>query len=411
MFNPMQHDQTRIAADHLSSFGRHGDNTLVHMGTPEVNALKGIGALTHNPHTGLPEAFKLADYLPIILGIAGGMMGLPTWALAAGQGALTTARTGDIGKGLTTGLLAGGLGSLTSGLTSAAPGAGNAAASAAGSGATDAATNAASGASGDLSSVAPGVSPAVQAAASGTPAAAVDPSAYSTTLPSGAVSGPPAPGMMDSIQSRLGNAGTNFSNNISNFDPSSFYNSNKGALLATGVGGLGYASQLQQDALKQQSDALNASNAAANSQNQRLFQQYLAKSKQMNPGYNAIDPYTAATGGLTGDSGMYHMALGGLSGDNGRWELEEKQGIEGLLQGEGDGMTDSLPATIEGHTPARLSESEFVLPADIVSHLGNGSSSAGAKVLYTMMDKIRTARHGHPNQGKEIEPDKFLPKP
>jgi hypothetical protein len=72
-------------------------------------------------------------------------------------------------------------------------------------------------------------------------------------------------------------------------------------------------------------------------------------------------------------------------------------------------MSDSIPATIEGKQPARLADSEFVLPADVVSHIGNGSSKAGAKRLYKMMDKIRMARTGTKKQGKQINPDKYLP--
>jgi hypothetical protein len=81
----------------------------------------------------------------------------------------------------------------------------------------------------------------------------------------------------------------------------------------------------------------------------------------------------------------------------------------GYLDGPGDGMSDSIPATIEGKQPARLADSEFVLPADVVSHIGNGSSKAGAKRLYKMMDQIRLARTGSKKQGKQINPNKFLP--
>jgi hypothetical protein len=72
-------------------------------------------------------------------------------------------------------------------------------------------------------------------------------------------------------------------------------------------------------------------------------------------------------------------------------------------------MSDSIPATIENKRPARLATDEFVLPADVVSHLGNGSSEAGAKVLYAMMEKVRKARTGNVKQGKQINPSKFMP--
>ncbi len=80
------------------------------------------------------------------------------------------------------------------------------------------------------------------------------------------------------------------------------------------------------------------------------------------------------------------------------------------LNGATDGMADKIPANIEGTQPAALSHGEFVIPADVVSHLGNGNSESGAQRLYDMMDRIRKARTGSPKQGKQINPDKFLPR-
>jgi hypothetical protein len=80
-----------------------------------------------------------------------------------------------------------------------------------------------------------------------------------------------------------------------------------------------------------------------------------------------------------------------------------------FLSGGGDGMSDDIPATINGSQPARLADGEFVIPADVVSHIGNGSSKAGAKQLYSMMNKVRKARTGNPKQGKQINPRKYLP--
>jgi len=96
-----------------------------------------------------------------------------------------------------------------------------------------------------------------------------------------------------------------------------------------------------------------------------------------------------AQGGITA------LAHGGSSGQ--------------YLQGTTDGMADKLSTTIDGKQPAALSHGEFVVPADVVSHLGNGNSDAGAKKLYSMMDKIREARTGTKKQGKQINPDKFMP--
>ena len=90
------------------------------------------------------------------------------------------------------------------------------------------------------------------------------------------------------------------------------------------------------------------------------------------------------------------MAVGGLA--SGRY-----------LQGKTDGMADKINTSIDGKQPAKLSHGEFVVPADVVSHLGNGNSDAGAQRLYAMMDKVRHARTGSKKQGKEINPDKFMP--
>ena len=79
------------------------------------------------------------------------------------------------------------------------------------------------------------------------------------------------------------------------------------------------------------------------------------------------------------------------------------------LGGITDGMADEVPASINGQQEARLSDGEFVIPADVVSHLGNGNSDAGAKQLHGMMDNVRMERTGNPKQGKEIDPNKFMP--
>ena len=79
------------------------------------------------------------------------------------------------------------------------------------------------------------------------------------------------------------------------------------------------------------------------------------------------------------------------------------------LQGGTDGMADEIPAQIGEDQPAALSHGEFVIPADVVSHMGNGNSDAGAKKLYQMMDRIRMARTGNKEQGKKINPDSFMP--
>ena len=86
-----------------------------------------------------------------------------------------------------------------------------------------------------------------------------------------------------------------------------------------------------------------------------------------------------------------------------------KGGTPRYLNGASDGMADKISARIDDGQEARLSHGEFVIPADVVGHLGNGNSEAGATRLYDMMERIRKARTGNPKQGKQINPNKFLP--
>jgi hypothetical protein len=79
------------------------------------------------------------------------------------------------------------------------------------------------------------------------------------------------------------------------------------------------------------------------------------------------------------------------------------------LGGATDGMADKIPAKIEGKQQAKLSHGEFIIPSDCVSALGSGNSSAGAKVLYDMMDRIRKHAHGTKKQIKPANPKKTLP--
>lgn len=109
------------------------------------------------------------------------------------------------------------------------------------------------------------------------------------------------------------------------------------------------------------------------------------------------DDTEAAAGGIM-QAQRYNLG-GYASGGNPR-----------LLRGPGDGMSDNIPATIEDTQPARLADGEFVVPADVVSGLGNGSTEAGAKHLHKMMDKVRVARTGKKSQGKQINPSKYMPK-
>ena len=130
----------------------------------------------------------------------------------------------------------------------------------------------------------------------------------------------------------------------------------------------------------------------------------------------ATQTYTQTNSGYGGGGGGGGKAAGGgiaslNSFSGGGTTLGSYSDGGRLLKGPGDGMSDNIPAHIAGAhpQPAALADGEFVIPADVVSHLGNGSTDAGSKVLYKMMDKVRRARTGNPEQGRQINPNKFIP--
>jgi hypothetical protein len=117
----------------------------------------------------------------------------------------------------------------------------------------------------------------------------------------------------------------------------------------------------------------------------------------------------AAAGGLSTPYGFQHMAQGGMSSP---YDLGSYSDGGRLLKGPGDGVSDSIPATIGKGRPARLADGEFVIPARIVSEIGNGSTDAGARKLYAMMDRIQAGRKKSVGKGKvavNSRADKHLP--
>jgi len=129
--------------------------------------------------------------------------------------------------------------------------------------------------------------------------------------------------------------------------------------------------------------------------------------QQSRPVLQAGALQTQPTSLVAGDAPVPQYAAGGIAGLP-KSGAKASQGR--YLSGETDGMADKIPAKIDGKQEAKLSHGEFVIPADVVGHLGNGNSEAGAKRLYEMMDRIRHARTGTTKQGKQINSDKFLPK-
>lgn len=162
------------------------------------------------------------------------------------------------------------------------------------------------------------------------------------------------------------------------------------------------------EGIKQQALA-DAATAATQGENQEFLNRIAAGKRRAQQAVRE-NPYQYAMGGSVDDESGMDEARGLMQGNlqNGLFNYAAG-GQPRFLSGGGDGMSDSIKATIEDNQEARLADGEFIIPADVVSHLGNGSSKAGAKQLYSMMDRVRQARVGNKKQGREIKPKKFMP--
>jgi hypothetical protein len=453
-----------VAAQHLASKGRDGDSTLVHMSPGEVKGLQALamahgGSLSINPDTGLAEASFLKNLLPMIAGIGLNAMFPGSGALIGlGVGGFEAARTGDIGKGLMAGLGAYGGAGLGQGLTAAGASAGAANIT---PGVVDAAGTV--GLPPGVSSAVQGINPAATLA-QGTTAAAPStfmgnlsqagqgigelggsagreafmkaapigtiPAAGASLLGAMTPEAPPIPGQPEEEERYKGapyryNLASNFSG-YTPTRPNPYYTptglgyaaqggSTNDIMMAAGgsyddepmgdnsgmaaggiagyaAGGLKMKTMSPGEGMYRDTDTDTASLGAYDAAMKRIEKQFAAanlKPKEMpKSGIARLGQIKTAAGG---------GSIGGYS-DGGR-----------MLKGPGDGMSDSIPAMIGKRQPARLADGEFVVPADVVSHLGNGSTDAGAKKLYSMMDKIRTARTGKKKQAPAIKTSKYMP--
>ena len=402
------------AAQHLSAHGRGPDTTLVHMSKDEVKSLNDLamahgGHLTINPHTGLPEAGFLSRMLPMIAG-AGLMMvpGMQPAAAAMLVGGGTAVATGDIKKGIMAGLGAYGGAGIGSALTaSGSAAAGTAAAPAAGTAGTAATVPAAPGVVGPYASQAASQTAsqaASQAASAPTAVSRVplgpNPNPHYTDVSGNLVKAPPVqPVAPNSVMTGVRHTGNQMFDGLKSLGteggPTKFYE-NLGNVegtfgpkttLAAAAIPLLMPDEKKQEEEKTDSDPgqqytfeANASNPTPAPSPYGVEQKY----------YNQRYVPRAADGGMMASGGISDAAynLGGYS-DGGR-----------LLRGPGDGVSDSIPAIIGKRQPARLADGEFVVPARIVSELGNGSTEAGARKLYAMMDRIQKARGKTVGKGK-----------
>lgn len=443
------------------NYGRMGDSMLVHMSPKEVAGLQSLArsqgtSLTVNPTTGYPEAFNLSSLLPIAAGFALGPAGFQAMSAAqAGMlvGGLTAAATGSLKKGLMAGLGAYGGAGLGEGLvtpqTPATPGMEGAI----GSGLPTPPTPTDPNLIGNPYSMA--VPPGSMSQGLNVPMGA--PTGLDTTGLAGTATTAPFPPTSDlySMSATPGGAGLNV--------PSSAATTARTAGLSTtptATSGKFIGNLSGKDALKYGTAALasipppeyeppkstamlrpydysfnpitGAYDARPGDSSEILYgrptftpgEVVPAKAGGMMSSYAAGGLAAFKEGGrpkarpLMDDKGLAGSPYYEFMGERGsNLEAAEKNFAAGgrtpangkFLMGDGDGMSDDIPATISDKQPARLADGEFVIPADVVSHIGNGSSKAGAKKLYEMMDKIRKERTGKTKQAPAIKPDRYMP--
>ena len=418
------------AAQHLAAHGRGPDTTLVHMSKDEVKSLNDIamahgGHLTINPHTGLPEAGFLQRMLPMIAGAAlTATTGIPAWQAGLMVGGGYAASTGSLKKGLMAGLGAyggAGIGSAlgASGTSAIESQAANAVTQTPAYEAQQAlaqeqakqlaqqqvatpATDMFGGAKAPLSAT----DYATQAEKITQPLRDMTTAASDSARAGSGFGGEAYNASSSSIGNRLSTMGQGVSSLGSEAGRSAFM-SNLGAVpgtysanttLAAAAAPLVYdGTDPEKTTPKTDSDPGQQYAYSANAVNPTPTPDpYGRERRYFNPAYTA----RAADGGLMADGGISEYNLGGYS-DGGR-----------LLRGPGDGVSDSIPATIGHKQPARLADGEFVVPARIVSELGNGSTEAGARRLYDMMDRIQKARSktvGKNSIAANSKAEKYLP--
>lgn len=392
----------RHVVDAIAAQGRNGDDELLHISKRELRDLKTIGdaigiKTTVNPKTGIHEAFNWGKMLATGAGgtlgfVASGFnpMGAAAGAALA-SGAYTAAEGGNTQQILMNSAISGATAYAGAGIAQGLGEAGQAAAGSATQGVTQTGTQTLAGTGG---ATIPGVGTAASAPIAGTTTASIP----GTTLGGAGSAG----GSSGSMLSGAGVSGLGGSTApIAGTSTSAIPGTTLSTTPTTPITG---------------SDILKG---FQNTSGKDLISQYggsamktgvgLATLGALPSNYNTTTS-TSSTGSspkaetyVTPDgqrrTRIVGMAMGGLASmSRGRY-----------LQGPGDGMSDSIPAEIDGKQQARLATGEFVVPADVVSGLGNGDSNSGAKQLHSMMDRVRMDRTGTKKQGKQINPQKLMP--
>lgn len=417
----------RNQASDIASLGRFGDTEIMHINPIELDYISRHVPLTVNPDTGKPEAF-----LPLLLGLGGsylggaGMLGgLSAGAAGAlGAGLGSFAESGDLGKGIMSGLMGYGLGTLGESMNLFGGGAGKA---------LNAITPEASASVaplGEMAALGPTAAPAAAAApvaAQATQAmpplnemaamAETAPAGWSPPQPSGGFNlggvtdwaksnpmiaamtagglasqftkEPKIPGKKQYKYNPMRMERESYSPSPSQtgveqtyFSPATFTPLADGGVIRTPV------EQVSSDADRQ--IVVNA----------------IAALKKQHPNPEvAIEAFLRRYGSQAFEE-LMEMVKSGELDDN-----VNRVGNEGgIVSGIGDGQSDMIPASIEDEQEAQLSDGEFVLPSDVVSGIGNGSTDAGARRLYDMMGRVRAERNGTPEKPRPIDAQRVMPR-
>jgi len=462
----------QLAAKHLSNQGRGPDDTLVHMSRGEVKSLNDLamahgGHLTINPETGLPEAGFLSMLLPMVAGAVlgpAGPVGLTALqaGLAVGAGSyLLNPKAGLMGS-LSAGLGGYGGAGLGEGLANIATSeAGATIQNTANQGAQQelARQTAQQAITADTDAMARATLAKSQLVDNSVKIAdAVKLGEYQTDpnfvtphnkglpqlppdAPVGRISPPLTADQLSTIKSNIINEELAAKPLPTGFDAmkkgvqSIYDNPTADKFKAVGGGsysglartGLAAATPIASEGLK-----TAGLNVPTTQQKQQVVPHYRfspgmvsptpaagatgTENTYFNPSYTALSDADAASlyrgypSAQAADGGLMGYAMGGLS--DARYNLGGYSDGGRLLRGPGDGVSDSIPAMIGKKQPARLADGEFVVPARIVSEIGNGSTEAGARKLYAMMDRIQAARGKTVGKGKiakNTRADKYLP--
>lgn len=389
----------------LAAKGRYGDDTLVHMSQGEVTAMNRLAPLTVNPETGLPEAFNFASLLPILGGVAGGMLAGPlgiSGALGAGAGAGLTSlavNRGDILSGIRDGLLSYAGASLMGNLGELAP---SAAAGAEGPTSALAASEYAPLAGFNGPDLTSGFTPSLEGF-EGPDMGFGDAVGGSAPLApqGGGVFNNPFAGAGDAV---LSNAKSGLGNAMSAIeaDPMNLARAaGKANVVMPGLGGLAAGAMMPNV-----STGATALPGAPGPGSRAMLPGHDVAQAPLNREFMyPADPYAPARQGQYG-SFKYFARGGSVKKKKLEMMMDEMMmprsrmmmADGGMVAGHGGGLDDMIPATIEGRQLARLSDGEFVVPADVVSDLGDGSTKAGSTKLYNMIENVRMRKRGTPKQ-------------